>query len=534
VCSESHLSRREFVQLAAAGAATAMLHGCAPPAATQNGVTTVRSANSDRPFDPTDGPGLADIALQRIKAAGAEYGDIRILDSRSQSIFGQDRRIADISDRRSTGFGIRVLYKGAWGFAASSSLTADDVRKTADLAVEIAKGSATLTISPVKLVGEPVHRESVVTKRIVDPFAVPLDEKARLLMDVMERLQAVSGIQRSGASLWAQRDVKYFESTEGTRIKYDLLAVSGNCRATAVAGGRFASRSFNTPILRTGYELIRESDFLSQTERIAREANEKVAAPVVEPGKYDLVLDPEHLSLTLHESCGHPTELDRALGYEANYAGTSFLTPDKLGSFRYGSPEVTIVADNIEDGCLASTGFDDDGVAGQRWPIIQDGIFVGYSTNREVAGKIGEARSRGSNRADSWSSIPIVRISNVGLRSGNGRLDDMIADVKRGIYIEGHDSFSIDQRRYNFQFGGGAFWLIENGRKTHMLRDVIYTGITPEFWGACDAVADVSHRRRYGFTSCGKGQPGQSGWMSHPASHARFRGINVISGTTVV
>lgn len=242
------------------------------------------------------------------------------------------------------------------------------------------------------------------------------------------------------------------------------------------------------------------------------------------------MLDPAHLSLTIHESVGHATELDRALGYEANYAGTTYLTPDRLGSFRFASDVVNLVADNTEPGTLAATGYDDDGVSGQRWDIVREGVFVGYSANREVASKIGLPRSTGSCRADGWASIPIVRIANVGLEPGDGRLDDMIADIKRGIYIEGRGSYSIDQRRYNFQFGGDAFWLIENGKRTHMIRDAIYHGIAPEFWNKCDAVADASHRRRYGFINCGKGQPGQSGWMTHAASHARFRGVDVITG----
>jgi TldD protein len=262
---------------------------------------------------------------------------------------------------------------------------------------------------------------------------------------------------------------------------------------------------------------------------VAAQAVEKVNAKQPTPGKYDLVLDPAHLSLTIHESCGHPTELDRALGYEANYAGTSFLTPEKLGSFRYGSKHINLIADNTRQGAMASTGYDDDGVAGQRWPIIEEGILRGYSTNREVAGAIGEKRSRGSCRADSWSSVPIVRIANVGLEPGSETLDSLIADVKDGIYIEGRGSFSIDQKRYNFQFGGDAFWEIKNGKRGAMLKNVIYNGITPEFWNSCDGVADRKHWQEHGFISCGKGQPGQSGWMTHAAADARFRGVNVIN-----
>lgn len=472
----------------------------------------------------------AELAVKRLASSGAEYGDIRIVHSTTHTIRGEDRRIASIRDSEDTGFGVRVLYHGAWGFAASSILSLEEVPRVVELAVEIAKGSASIATEKVRLAPEPVHRERVVTLVRIDPFTVPLGRKTELVLATMDRLHQQAGVVRSSAGLWTRRDRKLFASTEGSRLDFDLLASSGDCTATAVHDGRFASRSFNTPHLRQGYELIEEADLPAQAPRVAREAVEKVQAPAVSAGGYDLVLDPEHLSLTMHESCGHPSELDRALGYEANYAGTSFLTTDTRGTFRYGSPQVTLVADNTEPGTLAATGYDDDGVACQKWDIVRDGVFVGYCTNREVAPKIGETRSSGSNRADSWGSVPIVRIANIGLEPGAATLDQLIAGVERGIYIEGHGSYSIDQRRYNFQFGGDAFWLIEHGRRTHMLRDVIYHGITPEFWNRCDGVADRSHRQRYGFITCGKGQPGQSGWMSHPASHARFRDIQVIRG----
>jgi TldD protein len=473
---------------------------------------------------------LAETALHRIKATGAEYGDIRFLDSSSEIVRGEDQRIAQLHDSQDTGFGVRVLYRGAWGFAASSVISPEELPLVADLALEIAKGSATLTSEPVRLAAEPVHIDSIATPYVVDPFAVPLEEKTRVLLETMELLHRQSGVFRSRASIWARRDRKFFASTEGSRIHFDLLAVQAECEATAKHEGRFASRSFSTPHRRAGFEVIQQAGFLREAPRVATQAVEKVTAPAVAAGRYDLVLDPEHLSLTIHESCGHPSELDRALGYEANYAGTSFLTPEKRGAFRYGSPHVTLVADNTEAETLAATGYDDDGVACQRWDIVREGIFVDYCTNREVAPKIGEERSRGSNRADGWGSIPMVRIANIGLQPGDGSPEDIIADVRHGIYIEGHGSFSIDQQRYNFQFGGDAFWLIEKGKRIHMLRDVIYHGITPEFWGSCDGVAGPSYRQRYGFITCGKGQPGQSGWMTHPAAHARFRNISVIQG----
>lgn len=473
---------------------------------------------------------LAEVALARIQASGAEYGDIRLVDSTVQTITGEDRRIASVRESTDRGFGIRVLYHGGWGFAASSICSLEEVPRVADLAVEIARGSASLAIEKVKLADEPVYRDQVVTARRIDPFAITLEKKTALLLETMELLQQQAGVVRSSAGLWACRDRKLFVSTEGTHLDFDLLALNGEFSATASRHGRFASRSYNTPHLRTGYELIEEAKFLVEAPRVAAQAVEKVNAPAIETDVYDLVLDSEHLSLTMHESCGHPSELDRALGYEANYAGTSFLTTEKRGTFRYGSAQVNLVADNTERETLAATGYDDDGVACQRWDIVREGIFVDYCTNREVAPKIGESRSRGSNRADGWGSVPIVRIANIGLEPGTASVDDLIADVKKGIYIEGHGSYSIDQRRYNFQFGGDAFWLIEHGKRTHMVRDVVYHGITPEFWGKCDGVADRLYRRRFGFITCGKGQPGQSGWMTHAASPARFRGVSVIKG----
>jgi TldD protein len=473
---------------------------------------------------------LADFVLTQVRASGAAYGDIRLVSSSTQAITGEDRRIANVRDSLDSGFGVRVLYEGAWGFAASAVLSQEEASRVAALAVKIAKSSASVAHVPVQPVPEPPHRATVRTDYRIDPFSVPLEEKTDLLREIMERLHQKTDVVRSRVELWARRDRKLFVSTEGSHIQFDLLASHGNIAATAVYEGRFATRTYNTPHLRTGYELMLEADFLGEAPRVADQAAEKVRAPAVEPGQYDLVLDPEHLSLTMHESCGHPSELDRALGYEANYAGTSFLTPDKLGRFRYGSSHVNLVADNTEAQTLAATGYDDDGVECQRWDIIRGGIFVGYCTNREVAAKIGESRSRGSNRADSWGSVPIVRIANIGLEPGRATIDDLIADVKRGVYIEGHDSFSIDQRRYNFQFGGDAFWEIRNGRRTHMLRDVIYHGITPEFWGSCDGVANATSRRRFGFITCGKGQPTQSGWMTHAASPAVFRRVSVIRG----
>ncbi len=521
-------SRRQFIQTCGGGAAALYLGGCA----------TSGPVVSDQPRTAEDfaiegvnrarWPELADVAIGRMRRVRADYGDIRLIESRVQRVVARDRRIDDLSDSIDAGYGIRVLLHGAWGFAAGSVFSADGIRETTDHAIKVAKASATLMQKGVRLANEPVHRASVVTPFTIDPFTVPLDEKCALLIDTSERLHERKGIAQSRGFLWAQRDLKYFASTEGSAIDFNLLATGGGFGATAVGDDGFESRHFQLPYLRMGYEQVEAADFAGQAPFVADQAVEKLLAKTPAPGQYDLVLDPEHLALTIHETCGHPSELDRALGYEANFAGTSFLTPDKLGRLRYGSEHVSLVADNTQARGLASTGFDDDGVACQRWPIVDQGKFAGYSTSREVATRIGEPRSRGSCRADSWASVPIVRIANVGLEPGGKTLEGLIADVRNGILIGGMGSFSIDQRRYNFQFGGDCFWEIKNGRRGAMLKNVIYQGITPQFWAACDGVADRDHRRQYGFITCGKGQPMQSGWMTHAASHARFRDASVI------
>lgn len=518
-------TRREFIAACGCGAASLYLGGCATDPSARYATSAPTPGGRT---DTSVWAELAQMALQRTRKGGADYADIRLIETRTQTVRARDQRISAITDGYSGGYGIRALYGGAWGFAAGADWSPEGITNVADRAVEVAKASAMLMKKPVRLAGEPVHHDKVVTPSKIDPFDVPLSDKCDLLLGACEILHRCKEVTRSRGSLWAQRDRKHFASTEGTAIDFDLLATGGGFGGTAIKAGDFQSRSLLLPYLRCGYEQIVEADFVGQAERVADQIVEKINASQPAPGLYDLVLDPAHLALTIHESCGHPTELDRALGYEANYAGTSFLTPDKRGHFRYGSEHVTLMADNMQERGLASTGYDDDGVACQKWPIIEKGIFVGYSTNREVAHEIDETRSRGSCRADGWSSVPIVRISNIGLEPGNETRDSLIAGVDRGILIEGRGSFSIDQKRYNFQFGGDCFWEIKNGKVGAMLKDVIYNGITPEFWASCDGVADRSHRRQHGFITCGKGQPGQSGWMTHAASHARFRGVKVI------
>ena len=359
---DGKLTRRQVVRATTAGMAALWLGG----GYVAKGPTSARAEEPPPPPTADEWNALAEIALKEVRTAGSTYGDIRILHLTKQDVVGRDRRIHQIGDVDDLGFGVRVLHRGAWGFAASGVLEPAEVRRVARLAVEIAKGSSALTKDPVKLAEEPVHRDVVKTAFEIDPFEVPLEKKAALLEEIMEALHADERIKRSHATLWAQRDRKLFASTEGTHLRFDLLATNGWYQGTATLEGRFANRSFSTTYLRKGWELVEGTDLVGEAPRVAAQAIEKANAPAVAPGAYDLVLDPAHLALTIHETCGHPTELDRALGYEANFAGTSFLTPDKLGHFRYGSKHVNLVADNTEPETLAATGYDDDGVAGQQ------------------------------------------------------------------------------------------------------------------------------------------------------------------------
>jgi TldD protein len=485
-------------------------------------------------FSTPDGArALAGSCLDLLRKLGAGYGDIRIGHYRRQSLAARDERLESAEEAESSGFGVRVLDRGAWGFAASNRLTAAEVERVTREAVAIARASALAMKEPVTLAPEPVHRERRYDSPCVqDPFAVPLAEKVELLLAVNAALKRGGGVKVAESSMGFSRRQQLFASLEGSWIETVIVRSRAGESATAVGEGDSQDRSYDIPAANAGYEHIVAGDLAGQAERVGAEAVEKLRAAPSPGGTYDLILDPHHLSLVIHESCGHASELDRALGYEANYAGTSFLSPDMMGSFKYGSKLVNLVADNVRPGSLASLGFDDEGVECQRWDIVREGTFVGFSDNREVAPKVGSPRSHGSCRADSWGAIPIVRIANVGLEPGNATLDALLADTKRGIYIEGSGSWSIDQRRWNMQFGGDAFWEIVDGKRTRMLKNVIYQSNTPEFWGACDAVCDQSHWRAHGFLNCGKGQPGQSGHMTHGASHARIRGMKVLPATT--
>ncbi len=473
---------------------------------------------------------LADRALGVARSEGAAYADIRLIRYRRQRIETEDRRVSGIVDAEEIGYGIRVIADGCWGFSGSADMTKEAVERTAREAVAVARASSLARADrPVILAPEGVHQVRFRPEVKVDPFSVPIADKANLLIRVNEAMLANPAVRNTEGWMLAKREEKLFANTEGSLIDIDVTTTAAGYEATAVANNDAKTRAFEPPPRTLGYENIPVEAMFAEAPRVAEQAVQKCFARETPVGKKDLILDPAHLSLTIHESVGHATELDRVLGMEESLAGRSFATPEKLGNFRYGTPLVNFVADNTLPGGLASFGFDDDGVSAQRWSIVEEGILRGYSTSREVAPFIGQTASRGGNRADHWGSIPIVRIPNLSLAPGRERLslDELIAGTDDGIYIEGRGSFSIDQMRLNFQFGGDCFWEIKNGKITGMLKNVTYQSITPKFWGSCDAVCDERSWIPNGILNCGKGDPMQVAQMTHGASPARFRQVDV-------
>jgi TldD protein len=475
---------------------------------------------------------LAQLALDTARARGADYADVRIVRYRRQDLSAEDRRLARFVDTDDLGIGVRVLCRGAWGFAGTGEISREEVQRVAAEAVAIAEASASVMKTPVVLAPEPVRVERFASDVVVDPFAVDPAEKAGLLLEINEALLRHGGVKKANGWMTVRRAERLYLSTEGHDLESDVTTTGCGYGATAIGDRDARSRCYEPPPLTKGWENIDRADLLANVDRVAEQAVEHLHAPECPAGRFDLVLDPLNLALTIHESVGHATELDRVLGYEESLAGRSFATPDFLGG-DYGSPEITFVADNRLAGGLATHGFDDEGVAGQTWNIVEDGVFRAYGTGREVAAEIGEERSRGTCRADHWSSIPIVRIPNLSLAAGKKPLspEELIADTKDGIYIEGHGSFSIDQMRCNFQFGGDAFWRIKDGKLAGMLKNVTYQSMTTDFWGACDAVCDDRFWVPNGVLNCGKGDPMQISAMTHGAATARFRDIQVGGAT---
>jgi TldD protein len=471
---------------------------------------------------------LAGIA--EAKRLGASYADVRFVRSRAQFVSTEDDHVQRVDDSENFGFGVRVIAGGSWGFSGCGVVSEEEMSRAVRQAIEIARASATLRKGEgVVLVPEEVHVDKWSSPCVKNPFEVSVADKVGIMLKCAGKILAVKGIKKATSFMQFNAVSRQIATSEGTFVETSYVNSASSLQATAVGNGDAQTRYYAPPPQSRGYESIEDGRLEDNAERIARQAVEKINAPTCSAGQKDLVLDPDHLALTIHESVGHATELDRVLGMEESLAGRSFATIEKLGDFRYGSPIVNFVANNTLTGGLASTGYDDDAVACQCWDIIRDGILSGYITNREVAQAIGATRSTGGNRADGWWSIPIIRQPNLCLMPGKEKItpEELISDVKDGVYIEGTGSFSIDQMRLNFQFGGDAFWEIRNGKRTRMLKNVTYQSITPEFWGSCDAICDERFWRQYGILDCGKGDPSQRAQMTHGAAPARFRNVNV-------
>jgi len=487
---------------------------------------------------------LAMRALDTARAAGASYADVRLNRNRSQSVATREQQITGLSDSETMGLGVRVIAEGSWGFAATGTLASDAVDRAARLAVDQARANARRQRRPLELAPAEVHREGSWQSPIrVDPFAITIEEKVDLLMRANAAALGVSGVRFVNSQVSVLREDKLFANTEGTTTVQTIYRASAGLTVTAVGGSDFQSRASTDLAPRgLGWEHVRDADLVGNAPRWADDAVQKLSARPVEPGRYDLVLLPTHLWLTLHESIAHPTELDRIFGYEANYAGTSFIFPvdSYLGKFRYGPDIMNVQGERSSPGGLSTVGYDDEGVQPRDYLIVKDGLLWDLQTTREQApwladwyARIGEpVRSHGCSYAQSWADVQFQRMPNINLRPHPERdvsLDELIAGVDRGILIDGNGSFSIDQQRYNAQFGGQVFREIRGGRLGGMLKDVAYQIRTPEFWNSVDLIGGPNTYWVGGALNDGKGQPAQSNAVSHGCVPTRHRQIDVLN-----
>lgn len=475
---------------------------------------------------------LARTAVDAARQGGASYADVRLVQWQRERLGVRDDHVSNVGLGEEYGLGLRVLADGAWGFAATSRLDARAVTEAARAAVAMARRSALLMPAPVELAPTGVVRGAWVSPVEDDPFLVPIGEKVELLLAAARGALAVAGVQHVDASILSVREEKLLITSEGSRVHQIFYRVMPGLTATAIdrRRGRFASRDHEVAPMLAGFEHVRAADLVGQAPQIAEDALRKLHAAPVVPGKRQVILAPSNLWLTIHESIGHSTELDRALGWEANFAGTSFLGPAQRGQLQIGSERVQLLADRTQPGGLATTAWDDEAVPAQRWALVKDGVFVGWQTTRDLAPKIGEASSRGCLYADSYASVAFPRMPNVSLQPGpeGYTTEDLINATDDGILISGRGSWSIDQQRYNFQFSGQFFWEIKKGRLTRPLRDVAYQANTVEFWRSCDMLGGAGSYRLGGSFSDGKGEPSQSNAVSHGCPPARFT-VNVLN-----
>ncbi|MCC3155874.1 TldD/PmbA family protein [Hymenobacter sp. 15J16-1T3B] len=542
------MNRRDFVGLTGLAAGALFLPGLS------FGGSEVEAARLLEPADAALNKRLADAALNAAKAAGASYADVRIGRYLNQSLFTREKQVQNIVNGESFGAGVRVIANGTWGFAATNQVTEAGLAKAAQTAVQIAKANAKVQKEPVKLAPQKGYGEvSWKTPIQQNSFEVPVKDKVDLLLAANAKALE-GGASFVNSALFQINEQKYFASTDGSYIDQDVHRIWPTFTVTAIdrASGKFRTREALSAPMGLGYEYLvpkaadkiagpagtgligyRNSyDILEDAALAAQQAKAKLTAKSVVPGKYDLVLDPNHLGLTIHESIGHATELDRVLGYEANYAGTSFATLDwKKQGKPYGSKLVNIVADKTQPGSLGAVGYDDEGVKTKQWDIIRDGQLVDYQKIRDQAHIVGQNESDGCCYSQSWQDVQFQRMANISLKPGQQKMsvDDMVKGVDKGIYIAGRGSFSIDQQRYNFQFGGTVFYAIEKGKITEQIEDVAYQANTQEFWNSCAGICDQSDYRLFGSFFDGKGQPSQVSAVSHGSATTRFNGVNVIN-----
>jgi TldD protein len=524
--------RRDFLKTLGAAAIAA---GVLPPAeaAAQRFARAASYASGTDPLVEE----LAMEALQAARDAGASYADVRFGRYRRQFVSTRERQVTGVSDNESYGVGIRALVNGAWGFAGTQQVTKDAIRATAREAVATARAAKRAQRRPVVLAPVQPVRGSWTTPIRTDPVEVAIEDKVALLIAANEAALKVPNVRFANSSIAALREEKTLATTDGTLVTQTFYRIAPSFSATAIGNGDFQTYNEELAPRGSGWEYIESLDMPTNAQKWAALAAEKLTAKSVEVGRYDLVLDPRNLWLTIHESVGHPTELDRAMGYEANYAGTSFVAPPEavINKLKFGSELMTIRADRTEDGSLARVAWDDEGVPAEEWNIIEKGIFRDYQTTREQAAWIepltGVRRSHGCSFAQSWSDVPFQRMPNVSLvpNEKDVTLNDIISATDRGIMVTNRGSYSIDHQRYNFQFGGQAYWEIRGGKVTGMLKDVAYQATTTNFWNALDMLGGKSTYFLGGTFNDGKGEPGQSNQVSHGCPAARFRNINIIN-----
>jgi TldD protein len=486
---------------------------------------------------------LGDVALQRARELGASHADFRFERVRWQDVRVRDGALQGVADDQDTGFAVRVVHGGAWGFASGVHLTVDEAVRVAETAVEVATVSAALTTVPVELADEPVYDDVTwISSYHQDPFAVSLPDKTAVLLDWVDRLRRHPVVEHATAEVLTVHENKYYADLAGTRTTQQRVRLLPAFTAMGADDERgiFDDMSSINPPAGRGWEYVAGAsaegswDWDAELAEVPELLAEKLKAPGVEAGTYDLVVDPSNLWLTIHESIGHATELDRALGYEANYAGTSFATIDKLGTLRYGSPVMHVTGDRTVEHGLATIGYDDEGVATQTWDIVKDGILVGYQLDRSMGHlhpELNDGRSNGCAYADSPGHIPIQRMANVSLQPAAGEVstDDLIGGVERGLYVVGDKSWSIDMQRFNFQFTGQRFYAIRDGRLAGQVRDAAYQATTTDFWGSMEAVGGPATWVLGGAFNCGKAQPGQVASVSHGCPSALFRGVRILN-----